>query len=294
MAGSTPSAPIFGPEFGAGATRASRLERMLRFGWRTYRLEVSNALEYRGSLIGWVLLGTIPLVAAYVLWTAVFRYSSSPTIAGYNFSELITYQFMATMLFQINLPWSVQSQVSAEIRLGEINRYLLRPIPYGPFRALRYAGYNTVFVSLWIVPTALILLSLGDDLVFVSAEMTMYALIGAALGFWLQFVIVYCLALNAFWFDEVFGLFLCYQLISRFSSGELVPLELLPGWLYDALQYTPFPGIAWAPLRTYLGKLSPDEILRHITTTACWLVAFMCLARWLWWRGIRKYSAFGG
>jgi ABC-2 type transport system permease protein len=60
------------------------------------------------------------------------------------------------------------------------------------------------------------------------------------------------------------------------------------------LQYTPFPYQLYFPVSLYLGKVSGADLIRGFTIQAGWVLIMYCMARFVWNRGIRKYSAVGG
>ena len=57
---------------------------------------------------------------------------------------------------------------------------------------------------------------------------------------------------------------------------------------------TPFPYELFFPVSIYLGQVSGWELARGMVVQALWVVFAGALARTVWDRGIRKYSAAGG
>ena len=64
--------------------------------------------------------------------------------------------------------------------------------------------------------------------------------------------------------------------------------------LEQALNCTPFPYVLFFPVSVYLGQVHGADLWRGLGLQAAWLVFFYLLARAVWRRGIRKYSAAGG
>lgn len=269
-----------------------RLRRTLGFISRAFRLELSKSLEYRGSLFGWVILGGAPMIASYVLWTAVF--ADRTHVAGYTFSVLITYQMIAHLLYSLCTGWSVMHTITEEIRNGEMNRYLVRPVPYGLYRAVAFCGYNTIYAAILILPAVAVMLILGDDFVFTSWGNVAVAFTAALIGYWIQYLVVYSFSLLAFWLDEVAAIFYVYIIVSKFASGEMIPVEMFPETIRNVLDWSPFPAIIWFPLQCYLGRMDGADMLHWFCVGLFWLVALLLFARWMWRRGISRYCAFGG
>jgi ABC-2 type transport system permease protein len=48
------------------------------------------------------------------------------------------------------------------------------------------------------------------------------------------------------------------------------------------------------PISIYIGKVTGADLWRGLLVQAGWVVAAYGFARWMWRRGVKKYSAFGG
>lgn len=279
----------------SATTERGAIARLFGFISRAYRLELSKSIEYRGSLLGWAILGGAPLIASYVLWVAVFSTKAEgETVGDYSFSVLITYQMIAHLLYSFCTGWSVMHTITEEIRNGEMNRYLVRPVPYGLYRAVAFCGYNSVYFAILIIPSALVFVLLGEDFIFTGWANLGLAVAAVSIGYWIQYLVVYMFSLIAFWIDEVAALFYVYIIGSKFVSGEMIPLELLPDWAQSALYWTPFPCVIWFPIQLYLGRLDASEAVHWFLVGAAWLLILMLMARLMWKRGINRYCAYGG
>jgi len=110
----------------------------------------------------------------------------------------------------------------------------------------------------------------------------------------LQFFISYAMAMLAFWLLEISTFIFILFAFEYLASGHMFPLDILPPALRDALYFTPFPYQLYFPISIYLGKSSGPELWRGLGIQLLWVVAAFLFARWMWRRGIRRYSAFGG
>jgi ABC-2 type transport system permease protein len=59
--------------------------------------------------------------------------------------------------------------------------------------------------------------------------------------------------------------------------------------IYSPLQY-----LAYFPSAVFLQKLTPAELVRGLLMEVFWLAFFVVLSRWLYRRGVARYSGFGG
>jgi ABC-2 type transport system permease protein len=244
-------------------------------------------------LTGWAILSGAPIIAVFFVWKIVVE-TKGGVLEGWTIDQFITYQVLASLIFAINTPWSLAMSITNEIRLGEMNAYLMRPMHYGVYCLARYAGYNSVFLVLMVVPTATLLLILNEYLYFTSAANLIGMIAAIMVGYGIQFTATFCFAMLAFWWDEVTSVFFAYVLIARFAAGETLPLHLLPDWLQGVFQWTPFPNIASFPVRTYMGEIGPQAYWLGMLNGVVWVVVLGFLAMLLWRRGMKKYGAYGG
>jgi ABC-2 type transport system permease protein len=110
----------------------------------------------------------------------------------------------------------------------------------------------------------------------------------------LQFLISYTLALLAFWLVEISTFIFIVFAFEYIAGGHLFPLDILPPANAKVLAFTPFPYQLFFPVSIYVGKVTGEALYRGLIIQAIWVVVAYLAARWMWNRGIRKYSAVGG
>ena len=110
----------------------------------------------------------------------------------------------------------------------------------------------------------------------------------------LQFFMSFTLALLAFWLLEVSTLIFMVFAFEYIAGGHLFPLNILPPVLARFLNYTPFPYQLYFPVGIYLGQVKGMALWQGLLIQSGWVLFFFVLARVVWSRGIRKYSAVGG
>ena len=77
----------------------------------------------------------------------------------------------------------------------------------------------------------------------------------------------------------------------------MFPLELLPAEpvnIRGLVEFLPFQYLAYFPAAVFLGKVEGPEMYRGLISEIAWVVFFIVLSRVLWWKGIKRYSGFGG
>ena len=119
-------------------------------------------------------------------------------------------------------------------------------------------------------------------------------LLSAFLTGLLQFFMSFTMALLAFWLLEVSTLIFMVFAFEYIAGGHLFPLNILPPVLARVLNYTPFPYQLYFPVGIYLGQVKGAALWQGLLIQSGWVLFFFVLARVVWSRGIRKYSAVGG
>ena len=128
-------------------------------------------------------------------------------------------------------------------------------------------------------------------------EVLVVFFLALAFSFLLGFFLECCIGLIGFWFLEVTSLTFIYMLMNFLLSGHMFPLELLPSEpvnIRGIVDFLPFKYMAYFPAAVFLGKVEGPEMYRGLFIEISWVVFFIVLSRFLWWKGIKRYSGFGG
>jgi len=186
-------------------------------------------------------------------------------------------------------------QIAADIREGNISQFLLKPVDYLWYRLCLFFSGRIAYVSMACIPLAIFIFCFRNYFVPPADGMAMLAFfLSLALTALIQFFLSYAMAMLAFWILEISTFIFILFAFEYLASGHLFPLDMLPPALQHALAFTPFPSMLYAPIAIYMGKISGNDITRTLLTQLFWTLAMYALARFMWARGIKHYSAFGG
>jgi viologen exporter family transport system permease protein len=255
---------------------------------------IQNTLVYRMNFLFRSSFSLIPLFATISLWQEIYR-GREHDVAGYTLAQMISYYLVVTIVDSLSAVNEDDWQIAADIKDGNISQFLLKPIDYLTYRLCLYGAGRLVFTACAILPVGLFILFhrqyfvLPPDLATFACFTVSLVLTGL-----LQFFISYTMALLAFWVLEVSTFIFILFAIEYIAGGHLFPLDILPPPLFQALQFTPFPYQLFFPVNVYLGRITGNALLVGLAIQAGWVVATYLLARLVWSRGIRKYSAVGG
>lgn len=190
---------------------------------------------------------------------------------------------------------SFSGYIAGQIRSGEITKDLLLPISI--FKKLFVEdlidkGFNIVF----FIPEMIVLSFLFHIVpIFPDSFLAVFVfVIFLITSMFLFFFLNIFLSLTAFWTDEVWAVrWLFGVILFDFFSGLYFPLDVLPDALFKIIQFTPFPYLAYYPMKLWLGDISINEGIQAIGITAFWAVIFYLLTTRLFKLGVKDYGAFG-
>lgn len=263
--------------------------------WHVVTLGIQSTLVYRVNFVVRALFGLVPLLALILLWRAIFEGRADPSLAGYRLAEVVTYYLIVNVVVALTAVTEDDWQIAADIKDGRISQFLLKPIDYLRYRLCLFAAGRLVYTAASLLPTAAFLWFQREYFLGPASGLHLAAFgVSLALTALLQFFISFTMALLAFWVLEVATFIFILFAFEYIAGGHMFPLDMLPPTLLAILNLTPFPYMLYFPVQVYLGRLSGPELAQGLAVQAFWVGATYGLARLIWSRGIRHYSAVGG
>ncbi len=259
-------------------------------------ISIQNTLTYRVNYVVRCLFGMIPLMATIYLWRAVYGGKAGGSeVAGYSLAGMTSYYLLMTIVDTLTAVTDDDWQIAADIKDGRISQFLLKPVDYLTYRLCVYLSGRLVYTMMVALPFAAFVFALREYWVSPPSWQAMAAtVVSIVLTALLQFFISYTLALLAFWVMEVSTFIYMVFALEYIAGGRMFPLDILPGIWGRILFYTPFPYLLYFPVSVYLGQTTGDALWRGLAAQTVWVVIGYALARFVWSRGIKKYSASGG
>ena len=268
----------------------------MRKYWHVVQIAIQNTLVYRANFLFRAAFGLVPLMATIYLWRAVYHEKGAEgTVGGYSLARMISYYLMVTIVDALTAVNEDDWQIAADIKDGNISQFLLKPIDYLSYRLCLFGAGRLIYTTIAILPVTLFILQQRRYFVLPeSAAIFVCFLVSVLMTALLQFFISYTMALLAFWVLEVSTFIFILFAFEYAAGGHLFPLDILPPALARVMSFTPFPYQLFFPVSVYLGQTKGAGLARGLLIQAFWVVATYTLARFVWKRGIHKYSAFGG
>lgn len=268
----------------------------MRKYWHVVQLGIQLNLTYRFNFLARTLFGFIPLIAIIYVWQTIYAGKSAGHMVGsYALPEMISYYLLVTIVDALTAVTEDDWQIASDIRDGNINQFLLKPVDYLWFRLCMFFSGRVTYLSVAAIPLGLFILSLSKYFVAPRDATTLALfLVSTFLTALLQFFLSYAMAMLAFWVLEVSTFIFIMYAFEYMASGHLFPLDILPRQIEQVLYYTPFPYQLFFPVAVYMGKFTGAELARGFALQVMWVIIGYAIARFAWARGIRKYAAVGG
>ena len=281
----------------------SALAASIRAWWTILRISLEERLVYRGDFMLGTLMRFLPFVTQIFLWTAVFNAVSKTTIAGYTRDDMIAYYLLSNVARAFSSMPGLAGGISRSILDGSIKKYLIQPVDMVGFLLIGRVAHKLVYYSVAIIPYALVFFLCrgffadGWPAPPVIAAFVWSLLMAFVMGFFLDALI----GMIGFWFLEVNSLLFIYMLLNFFLSGHMFPINMLNAVPIgfgisagDVVAYLPFQYLAYFPAAVFLKKVTGAALVCGLGIETAWIVFFIFLCRYLFRRGLKRYSAFGG
>jgi ABC-2 type transport system permease protein len=273
----------------------ARVARSVRKYVKIFRVSLVERLTYRGDFFLSTLLRFLPMLTTILLWEAIFAGSGQNRLGGFARKEMIAYLLLVHISRMFSSMPGLAGGITRDIREGTLKKYLLQPIDMLGYLVSYRAAHKAAYIATSSLPYALLFFLCRDYFEGFPDAGTLVAYVASLLlGFLVGFFFEAGMGMIGFWFLEVSGLLYVINTVNFFVSGQMFPLDLLPAWFAAALKTLPFQYMAYFPAAVFLGKIGGRELAVGLAAEAAWAVFFIVVARWLYRRGLRRYSAYGG
>jgi ABC-2 type transport system permease protein len=267
----------------------------MRKYWHVINIGIQSNLAYRFNYLTRTLFSFIPLLAVLSLWRTVYAGGGGREHAGYSQAQMVFYYLLVAVVDVLTAVNEDDWQIAAEIREGGISQFLLKPVDYLTYRLCLYAAGRLAYIAMACLPLAAFIYWFRAAAVPpAGAEAWLAFPVSLVLTALLQFFLSYAMAMLAFWLLEISTFIFILFAFEYLASGHLFPLDMLPPALQSVLAFTPFPYQMYFPVSVYLGRVAGAALVQGLLMQLAWVLAAYLFARLMWWRGIKKYSAFGG
>jgi ABC-2 type transport system permease protein len=69
---------------------------------------------------------------------------------------------------------------------------------------------------------------------------------------------------------------------------------MLPAGVQEIAHYAPFQYMSYIPASVFMGNIETEIMVFYAFLAVSWVIILWGLCRFLWWRGIVRFGAYGG
>ncbi|MGI9115454.1 MAG: hypothetical protein DLM52_05970 [Chthoniobacterales bacterium] len=260
-----------------------------------FTIGLQNTFVYRWNYFLRALFGLIPLAGTVFLWNAIFKEPGGRGFGGYNYGSMIYYYLLTILVSNLVTPTEDDWQIASDIREGQINSFLTKPLSYLGYRTSIFLAGRLVYTAVTIVPIILIFFYFRAYLQLPHSVSTwLLATVSLAMAAFIQFFITYALAMMAFWILEISTIVFIVYSFEYFLGGQMFPIDIMPAGIQAVMKWLPFYYELFCPIAIFLERLRGTELALAIGIQAGWLVITWAAAHFMWKRGLGYYQAVGG
>jgi ABC-2 type transport system permease protein len=273
-----------------------RVRRAIRKYLNIFRVSLIERMAYRGDFLLGTILRFFPVITTVLLWKAVFAGTQRPNIAGFNENRMIAYLLLIHISRMFSSMPGLSATIARDIREGTLKKYLIQPLDMIGYLLSYRAAHKVAYITTSAGPYAgLFLICSGYFVGLWPDPLTLLAyVISLLLAFVIGFFFEATMGMAGFWFLEVTSLLWVVNTVNYFVSGQMFPLDLLgPPW-DTLLKWLPFQYLAYFPAVIFLREVQGPALVEGLLRELAWAGILVLLSRWLFRRGLRRYSAYGG
>ena len=259
-----------------------------------FKLGLQNTFVYRWNYLLRAVFGLIPLAGTVFLWRAIFN-EKGGGMQGYDFGSMIYYYLLTILVSNLVTPTEDEWQIASDIREGQINSFLTKPLNYLAYRFSIFLSGRLVYTVVTIPPILLIFVYFRSYLTFPSDPWAYpAAFLSLLMAAMIQFFITYSIAMMAFWILEISTIVFIVYSFEYFLGGQMFPVDIMPAGIQAVMKWLPFYYELFCPIAIFLERLKGAAMIEALLIQTGWLLATWATAHFMWKRGLDHYQAVGG
>lgn len=260
---------------------------------KIFLLTSERASEFRGRAFVWLLVPSINVFVLFTYWNWALQSNKNIT-PGWDISQLASYYVLlliATALLMSHIEKDISER---DIKEGRFVNYIAKPFSYYwmkffeevPYRLLQGFFGLAIFLFAYILFPNYIRFELDTFKLILSVFLLIFA-------FFISFSIKMIVGLSTFWLTDASGLRSGLEIITIIFAGFIMPLSLLPALFLKVATFLPFAYIIYFPIISFQNKLTIFETFKVLLVQIFWVFLFYLLYRFIFSRGIKKFTGVG-
>ncbi len=259
-----------------------------------FRMGIEKSLEYRADFFLSLFSAVFPIIIQTFLWNYLYGNEDAAALFGYTYNEILIYTLLAGLVSKL-VQTGLEYQVNEDIKLGGLNKYLVSPVSYGRYQLFSFLGEKAPqLVIMGAVAAGMIAFSVAVLGLELSPMRVLIFIVSLVLALLLNFFIFYSVALLSFWLTDVNLMFGTVSIVLVVVSGGVFPLDIFGEKLELLVNLLPFGYTTQFSVNIINGRFGWTQIGSGFLCQLFWIGFFGILARCMWKRGLKRFTAVGG
>ncbi len=251
------------------------------------RFSFLRFFTYPWEIVASVLKRVIEILFLILFWSLIVKGSGGQI----NITQIVSYFFISMGIRDLVMShWGpFGGEVGREIKSGDINKYLIKPVSIIPTLYSLSFGRNGMRVLLAIV-NLIIGIIIFPPKNLISIFLFIIFFISA---WWISFAYNLFQGTLYFHLTDAYGVRNALNNFIRVFSGEMVPLFLFPYTLGQIVRFTRFPSMVYGPTIALSTSVVDQTVILNIGITIFWAIFLNIFVFLFWKRSIKNYEAIG-
>lgn len=255
---------------------------------------LKNSMEYRANFMLSIISVIFPVTIQYFLWTAVFKASSQNVVYGYDYHQMIAYAISSAIIVKFTAG-GFEWDVADDVKNGGLSKFIIRPVGYIRYRISCFLGTKSVQALIMLVIMAVIYTIMIVEFNFqLTVGRACVFLLTLFMSLILNFMIIFSISMLAFWINEVWGIFVIFNLLNAVVCGGVFPLDVFGENMLKFFDFLPFKYVIYYPVNILTGRTDINLAGHIILLQLFWIGVMLFIVNILWRIGMKKYTAVGG
>ncbi len=261
------------------------MKRILRKARVLLAVYYAHMVEYRAELVLWVLAGSLPIILM-----GIWMQAAQGGQFGFTPVEFARYFLAVFFVRQFSIVWVIW-EFEKEVVEGKLSSKLLQPLDPVWHHVASHISERFARLPFAILLFVLFFILYPQAIWIPSLQGLLLCVLALTIAFVMRFLIQYTFAMFAFWIERAAAIDELWFLIYLFLSGVIAPLEVFPPLVQEIVLWTPFPYLIYFPAALLVGQ--EVNVVKGFLVMFVWSLLFFICNRWLWRRGLKKYSGMG-
>jgi ABC-2 type transport system permease protein len=258
--------------------------------WRAvFAIYFQDGLAYRASGFIWVMTDLVTALTMPLVWASA---ASSGYIKGFSASDFVLY-YLCMLIVGSFVTSHMMWDLALEIREGQFTTALIRPISFYQVTYIRNLSWRIIRTGLALPLFVGLLFLYRGYLAGATIELGGTFWLSLILGHLVSFTFVMMASALALYVTEITSIFELYYIPMLFLSGQMFPVDVMPGWVRGLSRIFPFYYTTGAPTEILIGRLTGPEATQALLIQCVWAAACYGVSKVLWAKGLKHYTGVG-